>query len=60
MRIYVRVIPGLLSLSATKRGVRVHAGPRVARLHAGAGKRGVSTGAGPVSLYKPIGKRKPR
>ncbi len=34
----------------TKRGVRVPIGPRIARLHIGAGGTGVSTGAGPFSL----------
>lgn len=42
----------------TKRGVRVRIGPRIARLHVGAGGTGVSTGFGPFSAYKPIRRRR--
>ena len=44
----------------TKRGVRVRIGPRVARLHLGAGGRGVSTGFGPFTWYKPLRRRRRR
>lgn len=42
----------------TKRGVRVRIGPRIARLHLGAGGPGISTGAGPFTWYKPLRKRR--
>lgn len=38
----------------TKRGLRVRIGPRIARLHAGAGGPGISTGAGPFTYYKSL------
>jgi hypothetical protein len=49
--------PRWLGIRITKRGVRASVGPRVARLHTGAG---ISTGAGPVSYYQPIRGRKRR
>jgi hypothetical protein len=33
-------------------------GPRLFRLHSGAGGSGISTGAGPVSWYKPLRRRR--
>lgn len=42
----------------TKRGLRVRIGPRVARLHVGAGGTGISTGFGPFSAYKSLAGRK--
>lgn len=53
MGFYIRVAPGL-RLRLTPRGVRASIGPRIARLHVGAGGPGVSTGAGPVSYYQPL------
>jgi hypothetical protein len=44
----------------TKRGVRVRIGPRIARLHIGAGGTGISTGAGPFTLYKALRRRRVR
>lgn len=44
-------------LRFTKRGIRFRIGPRIFRYHGGAGGRGVSTGAGPVSVYRRIGRR---
>ena len=42
-------------LRPTANGLRVSVGPRAARLHLGGGYRpGVSTGAGPVTLYAPL------
>lgn len=41
----------------TKRGVRTRIGPRLFRLHVGAGGTGISTGAGPFTYYQPIRKR---
>ncbi|HSZ42593.1 MAG TPA: hypothetical protein VK817_21740 [Trebonia sp.] len=38
-------------MSASESGVRLHVGPRVARLHVGGGRTGVSTGDGPFRVY---------
>jgi hypothetical protein len=40
---------------ASSRGIRTSIGPRAARVHIGGGRTGISTGAGPVSLYTSIG-----
>jgi hypothetical protein len=45
-------------LRFTRRGVRARIGPRWARLHIGAGGAGVSTGAGPVTWYRPLRRRR--
>jgi hypothetical protein len=42
----------------SKRGVRVGIGPRIARVHVGAGRPGISSGVGPVSVYKGTGGRR--
>lgn len=53
--ITLRIIPGLLVLRHTGRGWRAGIGPRWARLWLGAdGSGGVSTGAGPVTYYRPV------
>lgn len=59
-----RLAPGV-RLSTSARGLRVHAGPRLARLHFGGGRTGVSTGAGPFTWYENMstassGSRAPR
>lgn len=54
MRFSMRVAPGL-RLSTSGHGIRAGIGPRVARVHVGTGRPGVSTGAGPLSLYSSIG-----
>lgn len=63
MGVYFRVAPGV-RVRVSSRGVRTSLGPRAARLHVGGGYRpGVSTGAGPVTLYHGIGgskRRRPR
>ena len=46
----VKIAPGI-RLSTSSRGLRAHVGPRVARIHVGDGRSGVSTGAGPFTLY---------
>jgi len=56
MGLYVRLLPGV-KLRATRRGLRWSFGPRWLRLHAGAGGTGLSTGAGPVSYYRPLHRR---
>jgi len=50
----IRIAPGV-RLSTTRRGVRAHVGPRGLRLHAGGGRPGVSTGAGPLTVYQRVG-----
>jgi hypothetical protein len=49
----LKVAPGV-RLSASSRGLRGHLGPRFARLHVGGGRTGVSTGAGPLTVYEPL------
>ena len=44
----------------SKRGFRVRVGPRIARLHIGAGGTGVSSGFGPFTAYKGLRRKKPR
>lgn len=46
----IKLAPGV-RVRASSQGLRASVGPRVARVHFGAGRTGVSTGAGPVSLY---------
>lgn len=50
----VKLAPGL-RVGVSSRGVRTSIGPRVSRVHLGAGGLGVSTGAGPVGYYKHLG-----
>ena len=50
----IRVAPGI-RLSTTSRGLRAHMGPRGMRLHVGGGRSGVSTGAGPFTVYESLG-----
>jgi hypothetical protein len=52
-----RIMPGV-RISASRRGVRAHVGPRVLRGHFGGGKAGVSTGAGPFTAYGSSRKRR--
>lgn len=47
-----------LGLRITKRGVRVAVGPRWLRYHTGPGGDGISTGAGPLTYYKRLGRRR--
>src|SRR5258708_35018758 len=54
MGFYFKLAPGV-KIGATRRGLRASVGPRAARVHFGAGGTGVSTGAGPVSLYHSVG-----
>lgn len=49
-----KVAPGM-RVRASSRGVRASVGPRAARVHFGSGRTGLSTGAGPVSLYTSLG-----
>lgn len=43
-----------------RRGVRWRAGPRIFRLHGGAGGPGISSGFGPFSYYRPLRRRRGR
>ena len=45
MSFSVKIAPGV-RVRASSRGVRTSIGPRVARVHVGAGRTGISTGAG--------------
>lgn len=51
--------PGL-KVRLSKRGARWAIGPRWLRLHVGAGGTGISTGAGPVTYYRPLRRRRGR
>jgi hypothetical protein len=59
MGIYIRP-SRFLKIRVTRRGARVGIGPRWLRFHVGAGGPGVSTGAGPVSVYRPLRRRRRR
>ena len=60
MGIYFKLAPGV-RVRIAKRGVRASIGPRAARVHVGGGYRpGVSTGAGPVTVYHGVGATKRR
>ena len=50
--VYIRLAPGV-KVRLGRRGARVGVGPRWLRFWFGKGGRGVSTGAGPVSAYRP-------
>ena len=53
----IRLAPGI-RLSASSRGLRMGIGPRIARVHVGAGRTGFSTGLGPFSYYTSAGGRR--
>ncbi len=53
-----KLAPGV-RIRASSRGIRTSIGPRAARLHFGGGRAaGISTGAGPFSLYSSLGSRR--
>lgn len=59
-----KVAPGV-RIRVGGRGVRASVGPRIARVHLGSGRPGVSTGFGPLTLYDSFGssgggRRQPR
>ncbi|MDZ7674338.1 MAG: hypothetical protein U5K30_04630 [Acidimicrobiales bacterium] len=54
-----RVAPGL-RLTVSQRGLRAGIGPRIARLHVGSGRPGVSTGKGSAVFYTSLGGSKQR
>jgi hypothetical protein len=55
----IRIAPGV-RIRASSRGIRTSVGPRIARVHVGGGRTGVSTGIGPVSLYGSLGGKSAR
>ncbi len=55
----IRLAPGI-RLSASSRGLRMGIGPRIARVHVGAGRTGFSSGIGPISYYTSVGGRRRR
>lgn len=55
MSLYLRIAPGV-KVRVSRRGLRWSLGPREARLHFGAGGTGVSTGAGPWTAYRRLGR----
>lgn len=55
----IRLMPGV-RLSGSSRGLRMGVGPRIARVHVGAGRTGFSSGLGPVSFYTSGGRRRRR
>src|SRR5438309_2076678 len=52
-----KIAPGV-RIRASRRGLRASIGPRAARVHVGGGRTGVSTGAGPFTLYSSVGSRR--
>lgn len=55
----VKIAPGV-RIRASSRGIRAGIGPRVARVHVGAGRTGFSSGMGPFSVYTSVGGKKRR
>ncbi|MEV0569771.1 TerD family protein [Dactylosporangium sp. NPDC050588] len=53
----IRLAPGI-RLSVSSRGLRMGVGPRIARVHVGAGRVGFSSGIGPFSYYTSAGGRR--
>jgi hypothetical protein len=58
MAVYLRILPGLKVRIGRRGRTRVGLGPRAARVWFGAGGRGVSTGAGFFSIYRPLRRRR--
>jgi len=59
MGVYIRP-SRWLKFRFTRRGTRVAIGPRWFRYHFGAGGKGISTGGGPFTYYRPIRRRRRR
>jgi hypothetical protein len=60
MSVFLRLAPGV-KIRLGRRGVRWGLGPRWLRFHTGGGGgSGVSTGAGPVTFYEPLRRRRRR
>lgn len=54
MGMSVKLMPGV-RIGLSSRGLRVSGGPRIARVHVGAGRTGVSTGFGPIGAFTGLG-----
>lgn len=50
----IKLAPGV-RIRASSRGVRTSLGPRVARVHLGGGRTGISSGIGPLTYYTSVG-----
>ncbi|MGH3275954.1 MAG: hypothetical protein ACRDNZ_16720, partial [Streptosporangiaceae bacterium] len=56
----VKLMPGV-RVRVSGHGVRAGVGPRIARVHVGTGRTGLSSGLGPFSVYGAVGgKRRQR
>ncbi len=55
----VKLAPGV-RVRVSSRGVRAGIGPRVARVHVGTGRTGLSSGLGPFSVYGAVGGKRRR
>lgn len=53
----IKLAPGV-RVKASSRGLRASVGPRVARVHVGGGRTGVSSGVGPLSVYGSLAPRR--
>jgi hypothetical protein len=54
MGISFKIAPGV-RVRASSRGLRTSVGPRIARVHVGGGRSGISTGVGPFTAYSAFG-----
>jgi hypothetical protein len=55
----VKLAPGV-RVRVSSHGVRAGIGPRIARVHVGAGRTGFSSGLGPFSVYGSVGGKRRR
>jgi hypothetical protein len=55
----VKLAPGV-RVRVSSHGVRAGVGPRIARVHVGAGRTGFSSGLGPFSVYGAVGGKRHR
>jgi hypothetical protein len=58
--VYLRLAPGVKVRIGRRGRTRWSLEPRWLRLHLGAGGDGISTGAGPVTYYRPLRRRRRR
>ena len=56
----IRIGLPFLRVRVSSRGVRVGAGPRIARVHVGTGRPGISSSVGPVGAYVPLAPKRRR
>ena len=55
----VKLVPGV-RVRVSSHGVRAGVGPRIARVHVGTGRTGLSSGLGPFSVYGSVGGKRRR